>query len=351
MKKILMLWLILVFTSGCTIEHDAPLDEHMEDGEHIGPMAEMEDHHGVEETPLFAEFEVDKLVAAEVAELRFHITDHQDEPVINLMVHHGRKVHVLIIGEDVATFAHIHPEDFGSGITPEMEAAGAYSVKYTFPQAGTYLVALEVMNPDSTLSKQFMVEVGGDDALDAVVPDMGRIKYFTGVEEQGEDRYVDPYMLSSLQGGIGKGYRVTFDAPQEIKAGEEFTISYRFELGEEEVTDLEPFLDAAMHFVIVRDDLGALLHWHGRPRGMSDQGGEMIHDKVMETSSDGHDEMVEKEDSDMMHLGANVPGAFGPDLEGTFTLEKPGRYQVFGQVNHQGKIIPSWFMIEVEDAE
>jgi hypothetical protein len=316
-KRIVLL-IIVVFFVGCMNYGDHDMDH----GDHDVDHGDHDVDHGSAGNPLWGELEIkgDGLVAGDEATLVFHLKDHHEEPVGNLMTHHGRTVHVLVIGEDLGTFGHIHPEDFGE-ITSAMKQDGIYSVKYTFPKGGKYLVGLDVMTMESALSKQFTVEVAGNDSLQKFEKDMRRVKYFEGLTEQGDDVFVDPYFLSELEVSAGEGIKVSFNAPESIVAGEEFMIRYEFEKDGEAVTDFEPYLDAPMHIAFVRAGFNGFLHTHGGPPGMSHQ--------------DGQDDKTLK--------------LFGPDLEATITLPRAGLYQVFGQVKREGKITMTAFMIEVEE--
>eukprot|EP00854_Cymbomonas_tetramitiformis_P001777 gene1777-2443_t len=52
---------------------------------------------------------------------------------------HGRKLHVVIVGEDLDVFIHVHPDDF----QPVGDDATAFTVSSTFPRGGQYVVALQ----------------------------------------------------------------------------------------------------------------------------------------------------------------------------------------------------------------
>ena len=45
--------------------------------------------------------------------LKFHFTDANGEPFTDLLVHHARILHVLLVSENLQIVGHIHPEDFG----------------------------------------------------------------------------------------------------------------------------------------------------------------------------------------------------------------------------------------------
>jgi len=191
-----------------------------------------------------------------------------------------------------------------------------------------------------------------------------------------------------------------------ITAGEEVRLNYRIEKDGEPIMDLEPFLDAAIHFAIVPASLNTLLHRHGvvaeASHNEEESGGMMemkedehMDDMAMESlegihiMSDGsvmlgngdalHDASVtadgkiklgsgrivepmmdmrsndSMEDMDtgmegMTHHGNSVPEFFGPELQSdSIVFPTAGVYQVFAQVKHEGKIIFSSFMVDVQE--
>jgi len=235
------------------------------------------------------------LVAGVPSRITFGFTK-SGSPVTDLMVHHARKVHVVIIGEDMKTIGHVHPSDFDS----ERE------IEFTFPRAGEYLIAVDAMSSDGMISEQFQVSVSGDDSLPSQEEDLSRELVFAGMYEQGHDRYVDPVVVEPVE----DGYVVTLDAEQLI-AGQEVMLSYHVER-EGPVEDLVPYLDAPMHFAIVRNDFGEFLHEHGVASGVR-----------------------------------GVPDTFGPNLELSVTFPTAGTYHVFGQFKHKDQIVVSKFVVEV----
>tara|TARA_Y100000310_G_scaffold291005_1_gene318597 strand:- start:6162 stop:7103 length:942 start_codon:yes stop_codon:yes gene_type:complete len=255
--------------------------------------------------------------AGELTSLTAVFKDDKGKPLYPLMTHHGRKVHMLIISEDLGMIAHLHPDDFNT-VSEEMELASQYEFEFTFPKAGKYIVALDVMNNEGAFSKQFVVNVEGAEKLSKINKDLSTTKIFQGFEEQGIDRYVDPVFVSD---SISEsGYTVKFSTDVDHPhTHEEVTLSYHIEKDNVPVTDLVPFLDAPMHFGIVKAGLDGFMHTHGGPPGMSDQ--------------DDHD--------------ATVPDKFGPDLEVKVSFPEPGLWQIFGQIKHENKIIFTSFMMEV----
>jgi hypothetical protein len=76
-------------------------------------------------------------------------------PRSDLRTVHERLLHVMVLGADWATFAHIHPEEF-----PEAQGKaeeGRYGLQLTFPAPGTYLLMIELAVPARTEDGELQV--------------------------------------------------------------------------------------------------------------------------------------------------------------------------------------------------
>jgi len=241
----------------------------------------------------------EKLTAGIPAEIMFSIRDNKGKPVQDLTSMHERLLHVIIVSGDFTTFAHIHPEDFGP-ITPGMKKYADYSVRYTFPTAGRYLVAVDsAVKKGAHFSEHFTIDVSGK-------PKMGSLKEDFSTEKRFGD------------------YAVTFSAsPAHIVAGKETVLKYVIKKNGEPVKDLEPYLAAPMHLAIIKADLKNFIHAHGELPG------EPSHQEPMG------------------HIHGMVKEKFGPEIEAPVVFPVKGVYQVFSQIKHQGKVIPLGFMVKV----
>jgi Cu+-exporting ATPase len=118
-------------------------------------------------------------------------------------------------------------------------------------------------------------------------------------------------------------------APERIKAGKEVTLNYMFRKKGRPVNDLAPYLSAPMHLAIISADLNHFMHTHGEVSGMSGMPG-MRHE------------------AHHMEMNMTVPEKFGPKIEVHTVFPAKGLYQIFGQVQHQGKVILTSFMVQVD---
>ena len=270
--------------------------------------------------------------------LTFHLTDAEGEPVSDLMVHHDRVLHVLVVSENLQIIGHIHPEDFEArDIMAELD--GQYTVHFTFPAAGRYILAVDVMTADTEFAKSVYVNVTGETKMADMVPDFGTEKVVFGYTDEGNDRYTKAVFLTDREGM--SMYHVKMEAPEQIKAGEPVHITYHFSYDEEPITDLVSFLDAPMHFAIVSTRLDGILHTHGTVPGSEDASEMMEKDphaghQVKRTDIEGH-----------QHYGT-TPDQFGPTVMLMTTFPEAGVYQIFGQLRHGNQILWPSFMVEVE---
>jgi Cu+-exporting ATPase len=238
--------------------------------------------------------------AGNPATVLFFIKDAEGKPEQDLTITHERLIHVVIASEDFSVFGHIHPDDFGP-ITSEMKKSARFPVRFTFPKAGKYLLAIDSAVRDIPFSEHFTVDVAGEPLMGPYKKDLSRKKPF------GE-------------------YEVTLTSdPERIIAGKEATLSYLIKNNSLPVTDLEPYLSAPMHLAIVQADLSNFIHTHGELPGTASGQHHMS----------GHAHMV-------------VPEKFGPRIDVHIVFPAKGLYQIFGEVKHHGDIIVTRFMVEVE---
>lgn len=240
----------------------------------------------------------DKLEAGKEATIIFHLKDEEGKPLQGLTISHDRLLHVMLIGEDFTVFSHIHPEDFGT-ITPEMKREARFPVRFTFPKAGRYLIALDTAVEGTMVTKQLYVQVMGKPEMGISEKNLSRQKVF------GE-------------------YTVTLQSnPERIRAGETTELRYTIKKNSEPVTDLKPYLAAPMHIAIVLADLNNFIHAHGEIPGA------LSHDPAG-------------------HIHGAVHDTFGPEIETDVVFPVRGLYKIFSEVNHRGKVILLDFMVDVE---
>ena len=214
-----------------------------------------------------------------------------------LVRYHERILHAVIVGQDLKTFAHIHPEDLGP-VTKVMLKEAVFPLRYTFPMSGNYVVGLDFATADKTYSDTVLINAMGGPSMTGPDIDLSTSKKF------------GTYWVSLAS------------SPPRAKTGEETTLTWHIEQNGKPVTDLQPFLGAPMHISVVSANLQHFMHIHGMLPGET-------------RTSLGHEHVA-------------LPGMFGPDIASTVFFPSKGTYALFGQVSHEGKVHLFEFMVEVQ---
>ena len=247
-----------------------------------------------------------EVVAGKPASITFLIRDDNNNPLKDLVITHDRILHVVIISEDLSVFGHVHAEDLGP-VTAEMKENARFPVRYTFPKAGNYVIALDFATKERGYSELLNLEVAGSPLMGRPQEDFSREKAFDG--------YQVKLALS----------------PETPVAGKETTLRYTIMKNGKPVTDIEPYLSAAMHLAVINEGMQHyFVHAHGdRPGAMHHMGHE------------GH--MAS-------HMGHSVPAGalFGPEIEATVVFPAKGVYKIFSEIKHQGRVRVLDFMVNVE---
>jgi hypothetical protein len=162
--------------------------------------------------------------------LRLMIHDANRTMVKDFVTVHEKKVHLIIVRDGLDEFAHLHPD---------IDAAGTMTTTYTFPTGGTYRLFADYQ------------QVGRE-------PVTARAE----VAVSGEARPA-PALRPDVPGQVS-GDGLTAEAAIEgAAAGREATI--RFTLTDSNgraVTDLQPYIGAMGHLVVVSGDSRQYVHAH-----------------------------------------------------------------------------------------
>lgn len=239
----------------------------------------------------------EKLWPGVPAQLQFKLSESDGSPA-KLSIEHEKILHVIVIGADMQSFAHIHADD-DHPLTRDELTGSTFTLNHTFPKAGEYIVAVDYLHGLVHESRQFRVHVGS-----------------------GKPRPVATYASP----GSFSGYDVEFAYVAPL-IGDVSTIRYTVRKDGKPVTDLVPYLGAAMHVAIVKNDLSEFIHTHGEvhPPGY-----------VAPTSLKNHQHTP-------------PPSQFGPIVEAHAVFPSPGLYTVFGEFrDSKGKVVATRFTVRVE---
>lgn len=217
----------------------------------------------------------EKPAAGETAQVTIQIRDANGRAVEKFDVSHEKLMHLIVVSKDLAHFAHLHPD---------YKESGLFQVDVPFPADGEYkLIADFIPTGGSARTETHWVTVGsGKPAAAALQPDASLT------------RTVD-----------GKEVTLSFD---KLKAGQEIKMTFAIkDAGSKApITNLQPYLGAVGHVVIMSGD--AELYLHNHP-------------------------LDEK--------------AKGPNAEFATTFPKAGLYKIWGQFQHEGHVFTVPFTVNV----
>jgi hypothetical protein len=166
--------------------------------------------------------------AGEQITVTLKLTDAHGAPVSDFEIVHEKKLHLIIIRQGLDKFTHTHPEP-----GPD----GTMVTSMTFPDGGTYYFYAD-FTPRDGKGVTLMAELPVEGAASAAPP---LEPYVPGLVQTDE-------MLANVGIEAGQGmHRVSFAL---------------MDLAEAPVTDLEPYLGAMGHFVVVSADGRQYVHSH-----------------------------------------------------------------------------------------
>jgi Cu+-exporting ATPase len=192
------------------------------------------------------------------------------EPVDDLGLSHEVWMHLIVTREDLGTFAHLHPEPTGE--------PGQLAVDLDFPTAGSYRVDTEFRRRGgmNDIHASERIVIGGTAPAAAALAEDTRPQ-------------------------VAGGVRVELGGTARAGGTSELSFSFTDAATGAPVDDLQPYLAAAGHVVIMGAD-GSFAHEH-----------------------------AEVEDGDGNPVFALPGQQFGPDLAVHAHFDDPGLYRLWGQ--------------------
>jgi hypothetical protein len=212
------------------------------------------------------------------SQLTISITDHMGKPISEFDVNHEKQMHLIVVSKDLSQYQHIHPTYQGNGV---------FTVPIAFPQGGNFqLIADFVPKGQSNTVQMHEVSVKGNTPTPiSLVPDKTLVKTVDGNE-------------------------VSLKIDGKLKANQETMLTFNLKDAQtkQPVTDLQPYLGAVGHVVILNEDATKYLHVH--PMNES---------------------------------------AKGPDATFHTTFPSTGIYKIWGEFQRNGKVITVPFVVEVSE--
>jgi hypothetical protein len=221
--------------------------------------------------------------------LRFHVEDPVTrKPVKDFAIVHDMPYHLFVLSRDTEVFMHEHPVQGADGV---------FALDVTFPKPGHYVVISDffpIGGSGQVLSTP-IVTAGFDGDVFAAVPTL---------------RLDDAW--SKREAGTTVDFRI---APSGLVASEDLDLPVHFTNTNsgEPVKDLERYLGAFAHALIVNEELTEYIHAHP-------------------------EEMLE---------GTDVKSGGGPDVVFHTLFPKAGRYKAWIQFQRAGKLSTVSFTFRV----
>jgi Cu+-exporting ATPase len=211
------------------------------------------------------------------------------QPIEDLTRSHEAWMHLIATREDLGTFAHVHPQPTGH--------PGQLAVDITFPTAGRYVVNTEFRRQGkmADVHQRQVVTVAGEAPA--------------------------PVTLAAGQRtAIVDGVRVRLEGDAEAGGRSDLHFSFTDAGSGEPIEDLQPYLSAAGHVVVMRADAATFAHEH-----------------------------AEVEDDRGRPVFA-IPGqTFGPELDVHAEFPTAGVYQLWGQFRlENGRVVTVPFTVEAD---
>lgn len=234
--------------------------------------------------------------------ITYKVKNDKEEVLKNYEVVHEKIMHFIVVRKDLQNFLHLHPE-----FNP---SSGEFTVEVTFPIDGLYRIF-----PDFTPTDDNPQKIPVTVYSDINVGDTKNYKAQPVVPDRQPNKTVD-------------GYEIAYSLPAILEQQKEVQYSLMINKDGQPVTNLDNYLGALGHSVILKTDTLDFIHTHAGDKPDTNQGAGMGHSS----------------ETTMMPNESNK----GPQINFTTTFPSPGIYKIFTQFQHEGKVITTDLVVEVK---
>lgn len=247
--------------------------------------------------------------------ITFMVRNDQEKTVKNFAVVHDKIMHFIVIRKDLQHFQHLHPTfDKNSGV---------FSVDVTFPTDGPYRMYPDFM-PDKNEDNPQQLSVTLD--RDVQMGDMGKYKAVVNKPDNESAHVVGDYVVN-----------FTLPSVFELKTDADIMYGISVRKDQKPVMDLEPYLGALGHSVIIKEGNLSFIHTHAL-----EGGGVSVANEKMEHN------LGQMEGNSMAASRAPTDNNNNPQMSFATLFQEPGIYKIFVQFQHQGRVVTADRMIEVK---
>jgi hypothetical protein len=243
-----------------------------------------------------------EVAAGQPAILKFMPKNAADNTMLkDLSIVHEMPMHLLMVSNDLSWYAHEHPE---------AKPDGSYELAYRFPKADNYILYSDITPQGASHNQVFKLskKVGaGSEAKPNLIPN-------ANFKAEGYE-----YQLVT--------------EPASLAAGKSSTVTIKVSKGGKPVANIENYLGALGHMVIISEDKEEFLHAHPEDHGHTD---------VDHTD-------VDKRNPNHAHSNVTAPAELskGPNVIFMTLFPKAGKYKVWAQFNIDGKVRTAEFVVAV----
>lgn len=211
---------------GSHVEHATPEEGHSAHSKHSGH--EQMQMPAASPRKLVVKTEPSQPQAGEATQLLLQILDDNGQPITKFALLHEKLVHLIVVREGLDVFSHLHPL---------VDASGNITIEHVFPKAGQYRLFADHQPEGQTpgLARGELIVAGDDESAAALVPNAS-----------------DEIAVGEIKAHIA------------FQPGDQET-TVRFHLvdpSDQVVSNLQPYLGAMGHLVIISADGAEYVHAH-----------------------------------------------------------------------------------------
>lgn len=244
-------------------------------------------------------------------DLIFTVKNETGEKVKDFQIVHEKPMHLLAVSEDLSEFYHLHPE---------VQTGGAYKASFNFPNGGNYRLYADFTPLDNQqLVQSFPLNLQG------VSPSKVGLKADSKLEKTVDN------------------LRITMNPDSDLSATKELMLNFQvFDAATNKpVVDLENYLGAKAHFVVISQNLQDFVHAHPVSTDNA-KNAEQAHEtngiQAAKEKPHSYDEKLNGEASQSI-VSAHV------------TFPKAGLYKIFAQFQRDGQVVTVPFTVDVKEGE